>query len=122
MSNNVRIKEIGAQNDITLITIRGSLDTVVAYHLQEQVEALIENGCYKYLIDLKELKHISSAGVGLFSAVILDLQRHNGEIIFVNIPDQVHQVLKITRLIEILTLAESMEEALAILEAVEEPE
>ena len=55
MSNNVQIQEVGAQSDIRLINIRGFLDTVVVYHLQEEIDALIEHGIVKYIISLEEL-------------------------------------------------------------------
>jgi anti-sigma B factor antagonist len=122
MSDNVKIRKIETQSDLLLITIRGSLDTVVAYHLQEQVEKLIKKGHYKFLVNLEELDYISSAGVGLFSAIILDLQRHHGKIIFINISEQVYEVLKLTHLIEIFTIAETQEEAIKQLEAVKIPE
>ena len=118
-SKNVKIGTIGAQSDILLIKIRGSLDTVVAYHLQEKVEKLIEQGYWKYLIDLEKLDYISSSGVGLFSAIILDLQRHHGQIIFINIPEQIYEILNMTQIIQIFTIAETMEEAIKELEAIE---
>ncbi len=116
MSNNVVVKKIGSQNDIIMLSIRGSLDSIVAYSLQDQVETLIQEGHHKYLIDLADLEHISSAGVGLFSAAILDLKRRQGKIIFVNIPDQVYHILRITRLVEIFTLAKTQEKAVEQLE------
>jgi anti-anti-sigma factor len=116
MNDDVKIGTIGAQEDILQIFIRGSLDTIVAYHLQERVETLIDEGYRKYLIDLEKLDYISSAGVGLFSAVILYLRRRQGKVIFMNIPDHVYEVLKLTRLIEMFTIAETVEEAIAELE------
>jgi len=119
MSNDVKITTIGANSDIVLVSVRGFLDTVVAYHLQERVEKLIEEGHCKFLVDLKHLEYISSAGVGLFSAIILDLQRQQGKALFINIPDTVYEVLHLTHLIEIFSIAENQEEALTLLENVE---
>jgi len=116
MSNNIKISAIATHEDILLITIRGVLDTVAAYHLQEQVEALIETGQGKFLIDLKDLEQLSSAGVGLFSAIILDLQRHHGRVVFINLSDQVYEILNLTNLIEIFTIARSLQEAIRLLE------
>lgn len=118
MSNNdLNISTIEAEELVVLITIRGSLDTVAAYHLREQVETFINTGHYKFLINLQELEQISSAGVGLFSAIILDLDRHHGKVVFINISEQVHDILKLTHLIEIFTIAQTQEEAIALLES-----
>ena len=116
MINTIKISSIGTHEDILFIAIRGSLDTVAAYHLQEQVEAFIEKGQGKFLIDLKDLKHLSSAGVGLFSAIILDLHRHHGHVVFINLSEQVYEILQLTNLLEIFTIASSQEEAIALLE------
>ncbi|GAK56857.1 anti-sigma factor antagonist [Candidatus Vecturithrix granuli] len=117
MSSHIKVSTIEAEEQIVLMTIRGSLDTVVVFHLQEQVETLINAGHYKFLINLQELEHISSAGVGLFSAIILDLERHHGKVVFINIPEQVYDILKLTHLIEIFTIAQTQEEAIALLES-----
>jgi anti-anti-sigma factor len=117
MSNNVQIKEVGSQSDIRLINIRGLLDTVIAYHLQEKMDILIEDGIFKYIIDLEELEHISSAGIGLFSAMAMELQKLHGQIIFTHVPEQVLHLFEITRLIEIFTIRETINEAIKILES-----
>lgn len=116
MSNNIKISTIEAEQQIVLVTIRGSLDTVAAFHLQEQVQDLINAGHCKFLINLKELEHIGSAGIGLFSAIILDLERHHGKVVFINISEQVYEILQLTRLIEIFTIAQTQKEAVALLE------
>ena len=116
MSNNIKISTFEAKEHIVLLTIRGSLDTVAAYHLQERVEALVNAGHYKFLVNLQELEQISSAGVGLFSAIILDLERHHGKVVFLNISEQVYEILQMTHLIEIFTIARSQEEAIALLD------
>jgi anti-anti-sigma factor len=116
MSEKVEIKEIGAQSDILFIRIRDSLNTVVAYYLQEQLLGLIDQGFRKFLVDLEELEYLSSAGVALFSSVILKLQRQHGKIIFINISDKIYEILRLTRMINIFTVAESHEQALSDLE------
>ena len=117
MSNNVQIKKIGSQSDIRLINIRGPLDTVEAYHLQEKMDTLIEDGILKYIVNLEELEHISSAGIGIFSAVALELRKLQGQIIFIHVPEQVLHLFEITRLIEFFTIKESINEAITILES-----
>ena len=117
MINTIKISSVGTHKDILFIAIRGSLDTVTAYHLQEQVEALIETGQVKFLIDLKDLEHLSSAGVGLFSAIILDVQRHHGRVVFINLSEQVYEILQLTNVLEIFMIASSQEEAIVLLES-----
>jgi anti-sigma B factor antagonist len=116
MSTNVQISTIGSQSDIMLIKIREFLDTVVVYYLQEKVDTLMKDGIFKYIIDLEELEHISSAGIGLFSSMALELRKFQGKLVFINVPDQVRHLFEITRLIEMFTLKQSIQEALTALE------
>lgn len=121
MTNHVQIGAIGTQGEITLIRIRGFLDTVVAYHLQEQVTALMEAGKFEYIINLAELEHISSAGIGVFSDLALRLRKAQGQLIFTNVPEQVWHLFKITRLAEIFPIAPSVQDAVTAIESAEAP-
>lgn len=119
MNNTVQISTTGSHDDITLINIRGFFDTVVAYSLQEQVHTLLGSGRLKYIVNLEELEHISSAGIGFFSGFVLELRKYRGKLIFINIPEQVQYLFKITRLMDLFTVGKSMQEALALLETAE---
>lgn len=116
MTNNIHISTAGPQADITLIDIRGFLDTLVAYTLQEQVNTLMGAGMRKYIIDLEELEHISSAGIGFFSGLVLELRKYHGKLVFINIPEHVQDLLKLMRLIEIFTVGQNLQDALILLE------
>lgn len=116
MTNDVQISTLGAQADITLITIRGFFDTMVAYTLQERVNAFVHEGKVKYIVNLEFLEQISSAGIGFFSAFVLELRKYQGKLIFIHIPERVYDLFKITRLIEIFTVAQDVYAAQAVLD------
>ena len=116
MSSDVKISSIGTHTNISLIAIRGSLDTMFAYKFEEEVDALINEGQRKYVIDLAEVEYISSAGIGVLSAFILRLQRQQGVVRFINLPENVDEILHLTHLIRIFTISESQEHALREIE------
>jgi len=117
MNQSIQISTIGPQSDVMIVSIRGSLDTVLAYHLQEKIETLIESGIFKYIMNLEELEYLSSAGIGLFSGIALKLRKYERKIVFINVPDQVIQLLQVTRLIKMFTIAKNVEHAMLLLEA-----
>ena len=117
MSNDITISTTGAQADIIVIQIERFLDAVVAYSLQEQVYKLIREGNYKYVIDLKGLEQLSSAGVGLFSGLVMELRKYDGRLIFLHLPEQVKYLFQTTGLIELFTIGQNMAQAIATLEA-----
>jgi len=112
MSNDVQITAIGSHDDVLEISIRGFLDTMAAYSLQEEVHELIGEGQYRYLMNLEELEQISSAGIGFFSGLVMELRKHHGDLVFVHIPEHVQHVFKMTRLIELFTVCDSVAAAL----------
>jgi len=116
MTNDVQISTIGSQADIIEISSHGYLDTMAAYSLQEQVHELIGEGKHRYLINLEALEQISSAGIGFFSGLVMELRKQQGTLIFVHIPEQVQHLFKITRLIELFTVCDSVSSAMALLE------
>ncbi len=115
MSHDVQITRIGSQKDVLEISIRGILDTTVAYSLQKEVHKLIDEGQYRYLINLEKLEQISSAGIGFFSELVVELRKHQGDLVFVNIPEHVQHVLKITRLFELFTVCDTVAAALDVM-------
>jgi anti-anti-sigma factor len=89
---------------------------MAAYSLQEQVHTLIGEGKCRFLINLEELDQISSAGIGFFSGLVMELRKLQGDLVFVHIPEQVQHVFKITRLIELFTICDNVPAALAFME------
>ncbi len=116
MSNDVQISVVGAQADVLEISIRGYLDTMAAYSLQEQVQTLIGEGKYRYLINLDGLEQISSAGIGFFSGLVMELRKYHGDLVLVHIPEHVQHLFKITRLIELFTVCDNVASALEFMD------
>jgi anti-anti-sigma factor len=117
MINDIKVATLDANADILSIAVLGSLDAVLAYKLQSEVEERIRQGHKKYLVDFADLEYISSAGVGVLSALILYLQKKQGKMLFLNIPERVLELLHLTRLFEIFSIAENAEDALRELRA-----
>jgi anti-sigma B factor antagonist len=120
MNNNIRIRMIGSQSDVALIKIRGFLDTVSAYHLQQKCDDLIKKGTYKYIIDCEYLDYISSAGIETFHSMAQRLQKHNGEIIFTNVSAKIHKLFKLIGTTTFFQVKNTVQEAAKELESHEQ--
>ena len=112
MINDIKIATLDREADILSVHVLGSLDAVLAYKLQSEIEKQMREGHCKYVVDFQELEYISSAGIGVFSALILQLQKRQGKMIFLNVPERVIELLHLTRLFEIFPIVEHAEEAL----------
>ena len=54
---------VNDKNDIKVIAFTGNLETNTAPDAEEEINALIENGAKKILINFENLGYISSAGL-----------------------------------------------------------
>ncbi len=113
MSNlHVFIDKRGTQSDIVVVHIYGSLDTVAAYAFQEKMNTLIKSGAYKYIIDFEHLEYIGSAGIGVFPALALELEKHHGGIVFVNVSEKIHKLFEMIGLTTIFEIKDTLEKAI----------
>jgi anti-sigma B factor antagonist len=67
--------------DVTVLTLSGQMlldDGDLAF--RQRVEALINSGRVKILVDLEGVTQIDSSGVGMMVAQLKNVQRHGGDI------------------------------------------
>jgi len=116
MQYDFTIERIGTRNDVLLITLKGSLDSVSAYHLQEQVQEAIAGGARHVIADFHDTEYLSSAGIGVFSALYFHLHKQQGRLMFIQVPPHVIEILQLTHLIHIFPRADTLEQALKRIE------
>ena len=91
------------------ITLEGQLDSSTSPKLNEEVQKLILLNPEEFVMDLEKLNFISSAGLRIIIYVRQKLGS-NARLILVKPQDQVVEVLKITGLINSLTIVDTYPE------------
>ncbi len=77
-----------------LIEIKGRLDSASTPQLSEKLNAILENGRYKIVMDLSQLEFISSAGLRVFVNTQKICKRYNrGEVVLANVPSNIYSSL-----------------------------
>ena len=77
-----------------LIEIKGRLDSASTPQLSEKLNAILENGRYKIVMDLSQLEFISSAGLRVFVNTQKICKRYNrGEVVLANVPSHIYSSL-----------------------------
>jgi len=113
MSNpKILVNKRGSQSDIAIVQIYDSLDTLSAYTFQEKMDTLIKTGVYKYIIDLEQLEYISSAGIGVFFGLLPEIQKQNGDIVFVHVSEKIHKLFEMIGLTAIFGIKDTLEKAI----------
>lgn len=81
--------------------------------LTEAFNEQLEGGCIRFVMDLTDLKHINSSGLGVFITLLTKARKKDGELLLVNPSDGIRKLLMITKLSAIFTIHETVEQALA---------
>jgi anti-anti-sigma factor len=88
------------------------MDAESAPQFEEQCKACIAEGLTGLVVDLEELRYISSMGLRSFISVAKTLQAKGGALRICRLRGLVKQVFEITGLLELFQVYESVEAAL----------
>lgn len=102
------------QDNITILELSGNLlgekDTVP---ILEAVGLSLENNSNQFVIDLGGMHYINSTGLSVFLNILTKSKGAGGGLVLVAIPEQLSNLLNITKLSEVFPKAASIEEAIA---------
>lgn len=106
----VDVRVISKGNDC-LITIDGEVDASSSIHLDEAMQQAVAMNARRILVDCKNLRYISSAGLGVFMSYIEELENKKTQLILFRMPEKVYKVFEILGLHQLLTIVDTEEEA-----------
>jgi anti-sigma B factor antagonist len=107
---------IKEENNIQILTISGELiDKNQAIHLLSAVDELVEAGNNKLIIDIKDLKYMNSSGLNVLIQLLTKTRNNGGESVIFNVNKKITELLIITKLNTLFKIAETKEEAIALL-------
>lgn len=69
----------------------------------------------RFVVDLKELKHMSSEGLGVLIQILTKARNAGGEAVIINLSTELQQLFIITKLNSIFTIAKDVRSAVKIL-------
>ncbi len=105
------------EDDVSVLKVRGYLDTTTASELENALYGLIRRGAYRIVIDLGGVDYISSAGWGIFIGEIKDVRNHGGDIKLAGMVGDVHEVFQLLEFQSILEAYPTVDEAIAAFQA-----
>lgn len=97
-----------------LLTLSGSLlAEVQSKDILDSVSELIQQGEVNFVVDLKDLKFINSSGLGMMLTLLTKVRKSGGDVVLANVPEQVNNLLVITKLTHIFKTTLSVDEAVS---------
>lgn len=98
-------------NDTLVIYALGQIDALNAAEFERECLALIEQKPTKVIMDLSDIKYISSAGLRSILSVAKGLRAAGGEISFCGLSRMAKEVFNISGFIKIFPVYATLEEA-----------
>jgi anti-sigma B factor antagonist len=105
-------------DDIVIVGVSVELLTedVNLEQFGHELFALVEQfGCRRIVVNLSEVRMVTSAGLGKLITMHRKMHRHQGNVIFCHLQAAVADVLRTSRLITYLQVADDVKAALAAL-------
>jgi anti-sigma B factor antagonist len=98
MGFNVSVRQVDA---VTLVTITGSVMWAEAEALHELFRDLVAKGQKRLLLNLSDVKHLDSSGIGALAWAYVTVRKVGGELKMVHLSKQVEYLMQLTSLSKI---------------------
>jgi anti-sigma B factor antagonist len=100
-----------------IIKVEGEVDASSSIYLDNKIGEVIKSH-KKVLVDCKDLKYISSAGLGVFMSYIHEMEEGEIKMVLFGLSDKVRNVFQILGLDQLIKMAQSKEDAKKLVNAV----
>ena len=107
--------EYRRENNAIILQLKGDLiGDEVGPQLVEVVSDAINDQLKNCIVDLTEVRYISSSGIGVLITMLTKMRNVGGEVYLTSPSEHVKKLLIITKLNNIFTVYDSLEEAIAM--------
>ena len=117
MAAGLRIAEVQV-GDVTILRMSGRLELEEGdLVLRDCVNRLVDEGRVKIVLDVKEVKRIDSAGIGMLVSKYLSTQKCGGSIKLLHLTRRSDHLMDITRLATVFEIFEDEADAVRSFDA-----
>ena len=92
---SVTVAEHPQSKDVTLLSVKGFIDTTTAPEFEKAFHNLLSEKKYKLVVDLKDVNYISSAGWGIFISEIKRIRNQKGDLVLAAMTPEVAEVFEL---------------------------
>lgn len=105
--------KVTPKNDVYIFKIEGPIKAGNEFELSDKIEEYIKKGQVpKFIIDLKKVPFINSAGLGVFLNIFKHIDSLKGRMVFASLNSDIENLMEITKLTSIFEIYKNTEEAL----------
>lgn len=100
-------------DDITTLSLQGSIDAMTAPKITEYIQELIAKGNVKLVADFSDVDYTSSAGLRVLLGAIKDTRAQGGDMRLAGVQPDVLKVLSLSGFTNILKMFDDVDAAVA---------
>ncbi|MEZ0448168.1 STAS domain-containing protein [Cellulomonas sp. ICMP 17802] len=97
----------------TVVTVEGEIDVSSADHLRDELARLLDRDRADLVIDLRGVTFMDSTGLGLLVGTLKKVRLAGGQLQLVIDSERLLKVFRITALLQVFTVHDTVEAALA---------
>jgi len=102
------------QGNIHILTLTGELiDKNQAEKLIQEVNDIIQNNHIHFVVDLGNLKYLNSSGLTILIQILTKARKAGGEAVIANVGKRIKELLIITKLNTVFTVADTVEHGIS---------
>lgn len=98
-------------NNITLIVLRGEIGTETVNQFKDKVDAIVNEGKTRLIMDFQEVNYLNSMGLGVVAATLKKVKKEKGDLKLLNLSPAVQELFELTRLTKVFEIFDSEENA-----------
>ena len=118
MKSNLEVRSETHGDQVRIFTLSGNfVGSKDAYAFQDEVRQVASSGIRGIVIDFATVQRIDSAGVGIVVAMMWSASQAGGRLILAALPERIREVLSIAMLLDHVDHTDTVQEALAKLDA-----
>lgn len=98
-------------NNITLIVLRGEIGTETVNQFKDKIDAIVNDGKTRLIMDFQEVNYLNSMGLGVVAATLKKVKKDKGDLKLLNLSPAVQELFELTRLTKVFEIFDSEENA-----------
>lgn len=106
----IQVAKIEKSTGVFVVSISGSIDTNTYAVLEKEIDSILQVSPKALVLDMKDVKYMSSAGVRVVLKAQRMIQKNKGEFSLVNLQPQIKKVFDIINALPDLNIFSSVQE------------
>ena len=96
-----------------VIDLGGPIDPTTVGRFRDRIDAVVEAGYVRLIVDCTALGRLSGTAVGAFAALQRRLRRRGGDLVLLNLPEPAHEFFRLLGFADLIPVALDVEEAVS---------